>query len=90
MNFREQILDTPIEQISSLKECAEEIISEIMQVDPTNGLPLKELLAELFVKAAAYDSSMCSSKEKMIKENMQNFFPKRPLNLRKLKEGKKN
>ena len=54
MNFHEQILDTPIEQISFLKECAEEIITEITRTDPTNGLPLKNSLIELFTKTETW------------------------------------
>ncbi|XP_071904368.1 uncharacterized protein [Coffea arabica] len=54
MDFRGQILDSPTEQISSLKECAEEIITEITRTDSTNGLPLKDHLMELFAKAEAY------------------------------------
>ena len=55
MDFHGQIFDTPIEQIFSLKECAKEIIVEIKRMDPTNGLPLKDYLIELFAKAEAYD-----------------------------------
>ena len=55
MDFRGQILDTPIEQISSLKECVEKIFAKITKTDPTNDLPLKDYLIELFAKAEAFD-----------------------------------
>ena len=61
MNFRRQILDTPIVQISSLKECAEKIIVEITRTDPTNGLPLKDFLIKLFAKTNTYNILVSSS-----------------------------
>ena len=61
MDFRGQILDTPVEQISSLKECAEKIIAKITRTNPANGLPLKDYLKDLFVKTETYDILTSSS-----------------------------
>ena len=68
MDFRGQILDISIKQISSLKECAEVIIVEITRTDPTNGFPLKDYLIELFAKAETYDILASSSRKKMSRE----------------------
>ena len=85
MDFRGQILDTPIEQISSLKECAEEIIAEITRTDPANGLPLKDHLMELFAKAEAYDVLASSSWERMSKETHAELLSKATVQLEKVK-----
>ena len=68
MDFRRQILDTLIEQISSLKVCAEKIISEITRTDPINDLPLKDYLIELFAKIETYDILASLSWKKISRE----------------------
>ena len=85
MDFRGQILDTPIKQISTLKECVEEIIAEITRTDPTNGLPLKDYLIELFAKMEAYDVLASSSWEKMSKETHAELLSKVTAQLRRVK-----
>ncbi|XP_071907750.1 uncharacterized protein [Coffea arabica] len=85
MDFHGQILDTPTEQISSLKECAEEIITEITRTDPAKGLPLKDHLMELFAKAEAYDVLAFSSWERMNKETHAELLSKATVQLEKIK-----
>ncbi|XP_071931748.1 uncharacterized protein [Coffea arabica] len=85
MDVRGQILDTPIEQIFSLKECAEEIIAEIKRTDPTNGLPLKDHLIELFAKAEAYDVLASLSWERMSKETHAELLSKVTVQLERVK-----
>ena len=76
MNFRGQIVDTSIEQISSLKECTEEIIVEITRTDPTNDLPLKDSLIKLFAKTKTYDILASSFWKKMSKETHAELLSK--------------
>ena len=83
MDFHGQILDTLVEQISSLKECAEEIIVKITTTDPTIGLSLKDYLIELFVKAEAYNVLASSSWKKMCKETHAELLSKVTANLGK-------
>lgn len=88
MDLHEQILNTPIEQISSLKEYAEEVIGEITKADLTYGLLLKELLIELFVKVETYDSSISSSWDRMSKQTHVELLSKVTTQLKEVKGAK--